>query len=79
MVKYVYGIIVILKTNQKEDFIMICKNEMCIFQEANECLKETIELDCHGNCKNTIYPCIPKDFVDFYKSNTRKTLELDTK
>lgn len=54
---------------------MKCANNYCIFQDENKCLKEEIELDSHGNCENMTFPCMPKDFLAFYKSDTRNKIK----
>lgn len=54
---------------------MICENKMCIFQKNNKCLKETIKLNCHGNCQDMLFPVIPEDFLDVYKKFSKNEFE----
>lgn len=58
---------------------MKCQNKMCIFQENGECIKETIEIDYRGNCKNMIFMRITKDSLNYNKFYSRIKLESDIK
>lgn len=58
---------------------MKCKNKLCIFQENGECLKDTIEIDYRGNCKNMIFMRITQDNLNFNKLFSRTKLEADIK
>ena len=58
---------------------MKCENKMCIFQENSECIKETIEIDYRGNCKNMIFIRITQDNLDYNKLYSRAKIEADIK
>ncbi len=58
---------------------MKCDNKLCIFQENGECLKNTIEIDYRGNCKNMIFMRVTQDNLELNKFYSRVKLEADIK
>ena len=58
---------------------MKCENKLCIFQENEKCLKDEIEIDYRGNCKNMIFMRLSTDNLEFNKFYSRIKLDADIK
>jgi trimethylamine:corrinoid methyltransferase-like protein len=48
---------------------MICGNELCIYNEANECGLETVTIDSAGMCESCIIVSIDKSILDAAKQS----------
>ncbi len=58
---------------------MKCDNKICIFQKNEECLRNAIEIDYRGNCKNMIFMRVTQDNLELNKFYSRVKLEADIK
>lgn len=55
---------------------MKCKNRLCVYQKDNECIiKNEIELDWHGLCKNMVPIRISEESLFYEKMVTKLQIE----
>ena len=54
---------------------MKCLNQLCIYQEEDQCLLEEIELDSWGRCKNSIATILIDPSLKIRKKLSREQIE----
>ncbi len=52
--------------------MMVCENNLCIYQQNNTCLLDYIELDTQGQCRECIYPSFDEQALEQIKEAYRK-------
>ncbi len=56
---------------------MYCENELCIYQEDNECILNEIEIDYAGMCRSCLTVSIPETQLTEMKRAERESLDED--
>lgn len=57
---------------------MKCHNQLCIYQEDDQCILEEIELDSWGRCKNSIATVLHRSSLKAEKRALRNYVETRT-